>query len=150
MAINIPGLLAILFFYVVIIAVGVWAGRKGQVSTPNSDDILGSQAMLAGRNIGVFVGVFTTTATWVSGGSINGTAEVIYTSGLVRTLAPFGYSMSLVIGGYLFAAKMREAGYRTMLDPFQVHFGNRMGGLLFLPALCGEVFWTAAILAALG
>lgn len=25
-----------------------------------------------------------------------------------------------------------------------------MGGLLFLPALCGEVFWSAAILAALG
>ena len=26
----------------------------------------------------------------------------------------------------------------------------RMGGLLFLPALCGEVFWSAGILAALG
>jgi hypothetical protein len=25
-----------------------------------------------------------------------------------------------------------------------------MGGLLFLPALCGEVFWSAGILAALG
>ena len=25
-----------------------------------------------------------------------------------------------------------------------------MGGLLFLPALCGEVFWAAGILAALG
>lgn len=25
-----------------------------------------------------------------------------------------------------------------------------MGGLLFLPALCGEIFWSAAILAALG
>jgi len=25
-----------------------------------------------------------------------------------------------------------------------------MGGLLFIPALCGEVFWSAGILAALG
>ncbi|KAL1480929.1 hypothetical protein MTO96_050630 [Rhipicephalus appendiculatus] len=45
---------------------------------------------------------------------------------------------------------MRKAGYKTMLDPFQQHFGARMGCLLFLPALCGEVIWSAAILAALG
>ena len=37
-----------------------------------------------------------------------------------------------------------------MLDPLQDVFGGRMGGLLFLPALCGEVFWSAGILAALG
>lgn len=45
---------------------------------------------------------------------------------------------------------MREQGYVTMLDPFQETLGSRMGGLLFLPALCGEIFWSAAILAALG
>ena len=28
--------------------------------------------MLAGRNIGMFVGIFTMTATWVGGGYING------------------------------------------------------------------------------
>lgn len=37
-----------------------------------------------------------------------------------------------------------------MLDPFQIKFGERMGGLLFIPALLGEVFWTGAVLAALG
>ena len=37
-----------------------------------------------------------------------------------------------------------------MLDPLQDAYGSRMGGLLFLPALCGEVFWSAGILAALG
>ena len=45
---------------------------------------------------------------------------------------------------------MRNAGYITMLDPFQNQFGDRMGGLLFIPALCGEIFWSAGILAALG
>ena len=45
---------------------------------------------------------------------------------------------------------MRKEGYVTMLDPLQDVFGGRMGGLLFLPALCGEVFWSAGILAALG
>ena len=45
---------------------------------------------------------------------------------------------------------MRKEGYITMLDPLQECFGGRMGGLLFIPALCGEVFWSAGILAALG
>lgn len=56
----------------------------------------------------------------------------------------------VITGGIFFANKMREQGYITMLDPLQDAFGERMGGLLFLPALCGEVFWAAGILAALG
>ncbi|CAL8124478.1 unnamed protein product [Orchesella dallaii] len=141
---NIWGALSILIFYIVILAVGIWAGRKG------SKDGSEEEFMLAGRNIGVVVGIFTMTATWVGGGYINGTAEVIYTTGLVWCQAPFGYSLSLVIGGIFFAKKLRKQGYVTMLDPLQDSFGERMGGLLFLPALCGEVFWAAGILAALG
>ncbi|KAL3190152.1 hypothetical protein MRX96_020467 [Rhipicephalus microplus] len=137
MAINVPGLVAIVFFYLVILVVGIWAGRKG------GDQIKGSQSasvgeqsniMLAGRNIGLFVGVFTMTATWVGGGYINGTAEVVYVSGLAWCQAPFGYAISLAIGGNLFAVKMRNAGYKTMLDPFQKHFGARMGGPTFPPS----------------
>ena len=45
---------------------------------------------------------------------------------------------------------MRLAGYTTMLDPFQEKYGPRIGGILFLPALCGEIMWTSAILSALG
>lgn len=56
----------------------------------------------------------------------------------------------LLTGGLFFANPMRKQGYVTMLDPLQDSFGERMGGLLFLPALCGEVFWAAGILAALG
>lgn len=93
---------------------------------------------------------FLVKATWVGGGYINGTAEAIYSSGIIWCQAPFGYAFSLVVGGFFFATKMREQGYVTMLDPFQEVLGSRMGGLLFLPALCGEIFWSAAILAALG
>ncbi|VDP82308.1 unnamed protein product [Echinostoma caproni] len=52
--------------------------------------------------------------------------------------------------GLFFANRMRSLGFVTMLDPFQNKFGERMCGLLFIPALLGEVFWTAAILSALG
>lgn len=40
-------------------------------------------------------------ATWVGGGYINGTAEAIYTSGLVWCQAPFGYALSLVFGQFI-------------------------------------------------
>ena len=53
-------------------------------------------------------------------------------------------------GGLFFAKTMRSRQYFTMLDPFQKKYGSRMGGLLFIPALLGDMFWAAAILAALG
>ena len=53
-------------------------------------------------------------------------------------------------GGLFFANKMRSQGYVTMLDPFQQKYGGRMGGLIYIPALMGEVFWTGAVLSALG
>lgn len=53
-------------------------------------------------------------------------------------------------GGLFFAERMRTQGYVTMLDPFQQKYGERMGGLLFIPALLGEVFWSGAILGSLG
>ncbi|CAL1292309.1 unnamed protein product [Larinioides sclopetarius] len=148
MTTNIAGVISVVFFYIIILAVGIWAGKKKK--TPGSDLEESEEVMLAGRNIGMFVGIFTMTATWVGGGYINGTAEALYNNGIVWCQAPVGYAMSLIIGGLFFANKMREEGYVTMLDPFQDLFGSRMGGLLFIPALCGEVFWSAAILAALG
>ncbi|KHJ87452.1 hypothetical protein OESDEN_12775, partial [Oesophagostomum dentatum] len=89
-------------------------------------------------------------ATWVGGAYINGTAEALYNGGVLGCQAPIGYALSLVMGGLLFAKRMRDEGYVTMLDPFQIKYGQRVGGLMFLPALLGEVFWSAAILSALG
>ncbi|XP_067934602.1 high-affinity choline transporter 1-like [Watersipora subatra] len=149
MEVNIIGLVAVVVFYILILAVGIVAGRKSKSTESNADT---EEVMVAGRNIGLVVGVFTMTATWVGGGYINGTSENVYRQdvGLVWVQAPFGYCLSLIFGGIFFAKKMRKAGYVTMLDPFQQKFGERMGGLLFIPALCGEIFWSAAILAALG
>ena len=53
--------------------------------------------MLAGRDIGMFVGILTMGATWVGGGFINGSAQETYKAGLIWTQAPFGYGLSLFI-----------------------------------------------------
>lgn len=145
--IDLVGLLSVVIFYLLILGVGMWAARKKSHVEGVSEE---EETMLAGRNIGVFVGIFTMTATWVGGGYINGTAEIVFNDGLIWCQAPFGYALSLMLGGIFFANKMRTKGYVTMLDPLQDAYGSRMGGLLFLPALCGEVFWSAGILAALG
>ena len=49
-----------------------------------------------------------------------------------------------------YAPKMRGEGYITMFDPFQRKYGKKMGGLLFIPQVFGDLFWSAAVLAALG
>jgi high affinity choline transporter 7 len=108
--------------------------------------------MLAGRSIPLFIAVFTMSATWVGGGYINGTAENTYSQdyGLVWVQAPWGYALSLIVGGLIFARKMRRLEFKTMLDPLTQKFGQKMSAVLFVPALTGEVFWTSAILTALG
>ncbi|EFX66306.1 hypothetical protein DAPPUDRAFT_302757 [Daphnia pulex] len=147
MTINVPGLVSIVTFYILILAVGIWAGWKnrGKGSQGGTE-----QVMLAGRDIGTFVGILTMTATWVGGGYVIGSAEGAFTSGVVWCQAPFGFGISLIVAGLFFANPMRSAGYHTMLDPFQEKYGAKIGGLLFLPALCGEILWSSAILSALG
>ena len=132
-------------FYAMIFYYGAYAANLRK--DDNATDV-----MLAGRDIPLWVAIFTMSATWVGGGFINGTAE--YTAnpdyGLVWVQAPWGYALSLIIGGLLFARKMREHQFKTMLDPLEQRFGKRMAAVLFLPALTGEIFWTSAILTALG
>ncbi|MEQ2275860.1 Chitinase 1, partial [Xenotaenia resolanae] len=152
MTIHVEGLIAIVLFYVLILFVGIWAAWKNKNSGVGEGGDRSESIMVGGRDIGLFVGGFTMTATWVGGGYINGTAEYVYLPdyGLAWAQAPFGYALSLVLGGLFFAKPMRSRGYVTMLDPFQQIYGERMGGLLFIPALMGEIFWSAAILSALG
>ncbi|XP_018016088.1 high-affinity choline transporter 1 isoform X2 [Hyalella azteca] len=142
---NVPGLVGIVVFYVLILGIGAMAAYRRRFKGNSSEEV-----MLAGRSIGPVVGILTMTATWVGGGYINGSAEKVFDVGLIWCQAPFGYAISLSIGGLFFARQMREAGYVTMLDPLQNKLGQRMGGLLYFPALMGELFWSAAILSALG
>lgn len=138
-------IITIIAFYALFFLVGAWAGRRARGG--QSQELL-----LAGRRLPLWLAVTTLISTWVGGGYINGTAEVVYnrSSGLVWAQAPWCYALSLVLGGIFFARQMRRYGFTTMLDLFECRFGRRVAALLYLPALLGETFWMAAILAALG
>ena len=141
--INWPGLVVVFAFYFFIFGVGIWSARKNP--SPDSDSFL-----LTGRKLPLWIAMLTMSATWLGGGYINGTAEAAGAKGLLWVQAPWGYGFSLIIGGIFFARKMRRYQFRTMLDPLAQRFGTKATGIFFIPALFGEVFWSAAILTALG
>lgn len=60
MTTNIAGVISVVFFYIIILVVGIWAGKKKKTN-PGSDLEESEEVMLAGRNIGMFVGIFTMT-----------------------------------------------------------------------------------------
>lgn len=45
--------------------------------------------------------IFLIPATWVGGAYINGTAEVMFTTGLAWCQVPIGYSISIILGKLL-------------------------------------------------
>jgi len=139
------GLGLVIAFYVIIAGVGLWAAWHTRNKVQDGD-----VKMVGNRDISMVVGIFTMTATWVGGGYINGTAEEVYVSGLLWVQSPIGYSLSMILGGMFYAVKMRNRKYTTMIDPIQEVFGSVAGAILSLPAVMGELFWSASILAALG
>lgn len=54
--INVAGVISISLFYILILGVGIWAGRKKEEGNDSEEEV-----MLAGRSIGLFVGIFTMT-----------------------------------------------------------------------------------------
>ena len=56
----------------------------------------------------------------------------------------------MVVGGLFYVRKIRSLEATTMIDPIQRVFGQVMGSLLVIPAVFGELLWSASILAALG
>ena len=54
----IGGLVSMIVFYSLILGVGIWAGKKQKSTEKNPDT---EELMLAGRSIGLIVGIFTMT-----------------------------------------------------------------------------------------
>ena len=54
---NIGGLVSVGFFYLIILGVGIWSGWKRNKKTVNDTENI----ILAGRDIGLFIGVLTMT-----------------------------------------------------------------------------------------
>jgi solute carrier family 5 (high affinity choline transporter), member 7 len=135
---------ALVALYGTFLVVGWLAARR--VRSGAADEF-----MVAGRAMPVWLATLTMTATWVDGGYLLGTAEGAYGSSLASGIqGGMCFGISLVLGGLFFARRMREYEFTTLIDPFEARFGPRWAVVLFLPALMGEVFWSAELLVAVG
>ncbi|CAJ1087639.1 LOW QUALITY PROTEIN: high-affinity choline transporter 1-like [Xyrichtys novacula] len=139
-------------FYLLVLGIGLWASSKSRKMAKNSQSRQVEISFLADRSVGLVVGVFTMTATWVGGAFIMGVAETVYnpTKGLLWALIPLQMSVSFIIGGLFFAGPMRDQNYITMMDPFQRKYGEKMTGFLSIIPFISELMWVPAALISLG
>ncbi|XP_071356178.1 high-affinity choline transporter 1-like isoform X2 [Trachinotus anak] len=61
MAVDVPGLVAVVVFYLVILVIGIWASRKSKKVEKTCAGNKSEVTIVGGRNISVLVGVFTMT-----------------------------------------------------------------------------------------
>src|SRR6266700_2698635 len=134
----------IAIMYASFLAVGWLAARKVKEGTA-------AELIVAGRAMPLWIATLTMTATWVDGGYLLGTAEGVYKSSIqLGAQGGVCFGISLILGGLFFAGIMRRLGFTTLIDPLEARFGKRWAAVLFLPALAGELFWSAELLVAIG
>jgi solute carrier family 5 (high affinity choline transporter), member 7 len=139
-----PALLAVVAMFAAFLVVGWLASRKARDGTA-------ADLIVAGRAMPMWIAALTMTATWVDGGYLLGTTEGAYkTSVQLGLQGGLCFGLSLILGGLFFAGTMRRLGFTTLIDPLEARFGARWAAVLFLPALAGELFWSAELLVALG
>lgn len=141
---NSMAIAAVVIMYASFLWVGWLASKKVRDGSP-------SDLMVAGRAMPLWIATLTMTATWVDGGYLLGTTEGTYKSSLASGIqGGLCFGISLILGGLFFARKMRALEFTTLIDPFEARFGKRWAAVLFLPAMLGEVFWSAELLVAIG
>lgn len=67
MALNVPGVIAVVVFYILILATGIWAGHKARKAEKKSHGGQAEVVLLGDRSISLLVGIFTMTGTLPSG-----------------------------------------------------------------------------------
>ncbi|XP_068184028.1 high-affinity choline transporter 1-like [Antennarius striatus] len=153
MAVNVPGLLAIAFFYLMVLGTGIWASFKSKRKQRESAATGMDMALVGNRSINCVVGIFTMTATWVGGAFIVGTAEIMYTPSMGLTQAvPLMLSMSstFVFGALVLVKPLKEGNFVTMLDPFYIKYGKGVATGLSLVSVVIDMIMFPATLIALG
>jgi high affinity choline transporter 7 len=139
-----PAIGAVVAMYGAFLAVGWFASRK--VHDGSAADLI-----VAGRAMPMWIAALTMTATWVDGGYLLGTTEGAYKSSIqLGVQGGLCFGISLILGGAIFAGTMRRLAFTTLIDPLEARFGRRWAAVLFLPALAGELFWSAELLVAIG
>lgn len=137
-----PVLVGVLAYVAVQLAIGVAVSRR-----------IRSEAdyLLAGRNLGPFLGFFTIFATWFGAETCIGAAGAIYDDGLRGgTADPFGYALCLLFMGAVFAIPLRRRRLTTIGDLFRQRYSPSVERLFAVLVIPTSVIWAAAQIRAFG
>ncbi len=132
----------IVIFFLVRLAVGIWAGSKVQ----NNTDYI-----VAGRRLPIYMASASIMATWFAAETLMGASETAYDYGFQGVVFdPFGAAMCLFLSGVFFVRLMRRAKYLTVVDFFERRYNKTMTVLSVIAQMLTYFSWTAAQIVAGG
>jgi Na+/proline symporter len=132
----------ILAYILVQLGIGIWASKH----IKNELDFL-----VAGRSVPGFLLVISLFATWFGAETVIGTSGEVYKHGLSGSRAdPFGYSICLLLLGFLIAGRIWKPEFLTLGDFFKSRFSPRTEKLAILILFISSVIWAAAQIRAFG
>jgi SSS family transporter len=132
----------ILAYITVQLMIGFWVSRFIQTE---------QDYLLAGRQLGPWLGTFTIFATWFGAESCIGSAGAIYEGGLSGGSAdPFGFGLCLILMGLVFAVPLWRRNMTTLADLFRERYSGAVEKIAVLFMLPTTVMWAAAQIRAFG
>lgn len=100
---------------------------------------------VAGQSLGLVLVTFSVFATWFGAETCMGSAGAIFEKGLSAGRAdPFGYTICLMLMGFIFASKLWKKNIITLADLFRIRFSKRVEILAVLIMVPSSLMWAAA------
>lgn len=135
-------LIGILIYVGLQLLIGVWISRFIKTEL---------DFLLAGRKLGYWLGTFTIFATWFGAESVIGSSGAIYDGGLAGgTADPFGFGLTLIGMGLVFAVPLWKRKLTTLADLFRQRYGAKVEQLAVVMMVPGTLMWASAQILAFG
>jgi len=129
-------------YMLMMLGIGYWASSK----IHNVKDFI-----VAGGRMGWVLSIGTIFATWFGAETCMGSSGTAFQKGILGVIAdPFGAGLCLVLAGLFFAKYFRKLNIATIIDFFQMRYGQKAASclsLIYLPVYLG---WIGAQLLAFG
>lgn len=132
----------VLLYMALQLALGVWVSRR--IRSEND-------YFLAGRSLSWPLVTFSMFATWFGAETCIGSSGAVYGEGLAGArVDPLGYSLCLLLMGFLLAEQLWQRKFVTLGDLFRERFGGRVEKLAVIIMVPSSLIWAAAQVRAFG
>jgi SSS family transporter len=135
-------LFGVLAYVLVQFAIGMYVSRRIHTE---------ADYLVAGRSLGYTLATFTIFATWFGAETCIGAAGAIYENGLSGGSSdPFGYGVTLLFMGAVFAVPLWRRKLTTLADLFRQRYSTGIERLAVVLMVPTSVLWAAAQIRAFG